>query len=78
MYLLCFIPLSTKILKQILQTDLRTFPKRISWENLTKNQGLSPLMITSLIHVPFFLDDARENKIDVGPHWDLNANSNKP
>lgn len=51
--LLYFIPLRTKIHKQTLQTDLRTFPKRISWENLTKNQSFCPL-ITSLIHVPLF------------------------
>ena len=40
--LLYFIPLRTKIHKQTLQTDLRTFPKRISWENLTKKSKLLP------------------------------------
>ena len=33
-------PLSPNIQIQILQTDLYTFPLRISWENLIKNQGI--------------------------------------
>ena len=72
--LLYFIPLRTKIHKQTLQTDLRTFPKRISWENLTKNQSFCPL-ITSLIHVPLFFFMFGENNIDDGHYWDLNTNS---
>ena len=75
--LLHFIPLRTKIHKQTLQTDLRTFPKRISWENLTKNQSFCPL-ITSLIHVPLFFFMFGENNIDDGHYWDLNTNSYKP
>ena len=35
-------PLSPNIHKQILQTDLYTFPSRISWENLIKDQGIFP------------------------------------
>ena len=34
----CINPLSTNIHKQILQTDLYTFPIRISWEKLIKDQ----------------------------------------
>lgn len=75
--LLYFIPLRTKIHKQTLQTDLRTFPKRFSWENLTKNQSFCPL-ITSLIHVPLFFFMFGENNIDDGHYWDLNTNSYKP
>ena len=75
--LLYFIPLRTKIHKQTLQTDLHTFPKRISWENLTKNQSFCPL-ITSLIHVPLFFFMFGENNIDDGHYWDLNTNSYKP
>ena len=33
-------PLSPSIHIQILQTDLHTFPLRISWENLIKDQGI--------------------------------------
>ena len=33
-----FNPLSLNIHMQILQTDLQTFPWRISWENLIKDQ----------------------------------------
>ena len=75
--LLYFIPLRTKIHKQTLQTDLHTFPKRISWENKTKNQSFCPL-ITSLIHVPLFFFMFGENNIDDGHYWDLNTNSYKP
>ena len=35
-----FNPLSPSIHIQILQTDLHTFPLRISWENLIKDQGI--------------------------------------
>ena len=34
---------------QILQTDLYTFPLRISWENLIKDHGILSLMIILLI-----------------------------
>ena len=35
------IPLSPNIHIQILQTDLYTFPLRISWENLLADQNIS-------------------------------------
>ena len=38
-------PLSPSIHKQILQTDLHTFPLRISCENLIKHQGIYSFMI---------------------------------
>ena len=38
-------PLSPNINKQILQTDLHTFPLRISWENLITDQGIFSLVI---------------------------------
>ena len=37
-----FNPLSPNIEIQILQTDLYTIPKRISWENLIKDQNIFP------------------------------------
>ena len=37
---LAFNPLSPNIHRQILQTDLYTFPLRISWENLIKDQSI--------------------------------------
>ena len=43
---------------QILHTDLSTFPYRISWENLIKDQRISPLgdHNYSLFSWPFLLD----------------------
>ena len=38
-------PLSPNINIQILQTDLHTFPLRISWENLITDQGIFSLVI---------------------------------
>ena len=38
-------PLSLNIHIQILQTDLYTFPYRMSQENLIKDQSIFPLMI---------------------------------
>ena len=35
-------PLSPNIHIQILQTDIYTFPSRISWENFIKGQGIFP------------------------------------
>ena len=46
-----FNPLSPSIHIQILQTDLHTFPLRISWENLIKHHGIFSLMIISLIRI---------------------------
>ena len=42
-------PLSPNIQIQILQTDLYTFPSRISSENLIKDQGIFTLVIILLI-----------------------------
>ena len=38
-------PLSSNIYIQILQTDLHTFPWRISWENLIEDQSIFPEVI---------------------------------
>ena len=38
-----FNPLSPSIHIQVLQTDLHTFPERMSWENLIKDQVFFPL-----------------------------------
>ena len=50
-------PLSPNIHKQILQTDLYTFPIRISWENLIKDQGIFALVIILLILITFSFDN---------------------
>ena len=42
-------PLSPNIHIQILQTDLYTFPYRMSKENLIKDQSIFPLVITLFI-----------------------------
>ena len=42
---------------QILQTDLYTFPLRISWENLIKDHGILSLMIILLILITLSLDN---------------------
>ena len=45
-----FNPLSPSIHKQILQTDLNTFPYRISWENLFQDQSIfSWVIILSIL-----------------------------
>ena len=49
-------PLSSKIHIQILQTDLHTFPYRISWENLFKDQSIFPYVMILSILLTFFLD----------------------
>ena len=41
---------------QILQTDLHTFPLRISWENLFEDQSIFRRLITLLIPTTFYLD----------------------
>ena len=51
-----FNPLSPNIHKQILHTDLNTFPYRISWENLFKDQSIFPEVIISFILLTFSLD----------------------
>ena len=50
-------PLSPNIDMQILQTDLHTFPLRISWENLKKDDGILSLVITLLILITLSLDN---------------------
>ena len=51
-----FNPLSPSIHIQILQTDLYTFPLRISLENLIKHQGIFSLVIILLILTTLSLD----------------------
>ena len=59
---------------QILQTDLRTVPLRISWENLIKDHGIFSLVIILLIPITLSLDNVwislGENNV-VGHYWDL-------
>ena len=50
-------PLSPSIHIQILQTDLHTFPLRISWENLIKHQGILSFMIIFYILTTWSLDN---------------------
>ena len=52
-WLLTFIPLSPSIHIQILQTDLLTFPYRISWENLFKDQIIFSWVIILLILITY-------------------------
>ena len=49
-------PLSPDIHLQILHTDLYTFRSRISWVNLTKDQGIFVLVIILLILITFSFD----------------------
>ena len=49
-------PLSPNIHIQILQTDLHTFPLRISWENLIKHQGIFSFVIIFYILTTLSLD----------------------
>ena len=48
-------PLSPSINIQILQTDLHTFPQRISWENLIIDQGIFSSVIISFILITYLL-----------------------
>ena len=52
-----FNPLSPNIHIQILQTDLHTFPLRISWENLIKHQGIFSFVIIFYILTTLSLDN---------------------
>ena len=52
----CINLLSPNIHIQILQTDLHTFPLRISWENLIKDHGIFSMMIILLILITLSLD----------------------
>ena len=49
--------LNPKINRQILQADLHTFPLRISWENLIKDQGIFSLVIILYILTTVSLDN---------------------
>ena len=51
---------------QILQTGLYTFPLRISWENLLKDQSIFSLVIILLILITFSLDIVW---ISLGENW---------
>ena len=59
-------PLSPNNHTQILQSDLHTFPLRISWENLIKDQGIFSLVITLLILITISLDNLW---ISLGENW---------
>ena len=59
-------PLSPDIHLQILHTDLYTFPLRISWENLKKDQGIFTLVIILLILITFSFDNVW---IFLGENW---------
>ena len=50
-------PLSPNIYMQNLETDLHTFPSRISWENLLKDHGSFSLEIILLILIILSLDN---------------------
>ena len=51
---------------QILETDRHTFPLRISWENLIKDQDNFSVVIILLILTPLSLDHVR---ILLGENW---------
>ena len=57
---------------QILQTDLHTFPLRISWENKITDRGIFSLVIVFLILITLSLDNVwiLLGEI-VGHYWDL-------
>ena len=59
-------PLSPNIHIQILQTSLYTFPFRISWENLIKDQGILFLVIILLTLITFSLANLW---ISLGENW---------
>ena len=48
-------PLSPGIHIEILQTDLHTFPQRISCENLIKDQGIFSWVIILFIQITYLL-----------------------
>ena len=59
-------PLSPNIHMQNLQTDLYTFPSRISWENFLKDHGSFSLEIILLILIILSLDNVW---ILLGENW---------
>ena len=60
-------PLSPNIHIQILQTDLHTFPLRISWENLVKDQIIIFLFVIILLILIDFAHDSLW--ISLGENW---------
>ena len=60
------LPLSPNIHIQILQTGLHTFPLRMSWENLTKDQSIFSLVSILLILITFSLANVW---IPLGENW---------
>ena len=57
---------------QILQTDLHTFPLRISWENKIKDRGIFSLVIVFLILITLSLDNVWILLGEIVSHyWDL-------
>ena len=56
-YTIVFNALSPSIHIQILQTDLHTFPLRISWENLIKHQGIFSFVIIFYILTTLSFDN---------------------
>ena len=59
-------PLSPNIHVQILQTGLYTFPLRISWESLIKDQGIFSLVIIFLTLITFSLANVW---MSLGENW---------
>ena len=59
-------PLSPNVQIQILHTCVHKLPYRISWQNLIKDQSISPLFIIFLILPTFSLDDVL---ILFGENW---------
>ena len=66
-------PLSPNIHIQILQTDLYTFPLRMSWENLIIDQGIFSCVIILWILITYLLTGYGYclEKFDLGHCWDL-------
>ena len=59
-------PLSPNIQMQILQTDLYTFPLRISWENWINDHGILSLVIILLILITLSIENVW---ILLGKNW---------
>ena len=59
-------PLSPNIHIQILRTGLYTFPLRISWESLIKDQGIFSLVIILLTLITFSLANVWKS---LGENW---------
>ena len=66
-------PLSPGIHIEILQTDLRTFPQRISCENLIIDQSIFSWVIILFILITYLLTvyGYCYEKIDLCHYWDL-------